>query len=281
MSLEALEKKNNITVVSAFFDINRERFINYSRTGEDYITSFLNYLNVDYNMIAFIDERFIDVVLKHYENSPFKNKKFIPINDEWLNKNIYAWQQLEKDKNIIASDYYKNLFKERIAGGFPENNYSEYNVINHCKIDFINYAIDNNFVGNDFICWTDFGYHRSILQNDPAMFPTNILDIQKFNKEKINCTLNEDVLPEDDDYIGVTMSGKVALTGSFYGGPVSLMKEFQELYHFCLQELYNNNISDDDQHVLLRCFLKRPDMFQLFKIGLGWPKALTTFQITE
>ena len=276
-----LEIKTNITVVSAFFNINRERFINYSRTGEDYIKSFLNYLNVDYNMIAFIDERYIDVVLKHYENSPFKNKKFIPINDEWLNKNIYAWQQLEKDKGIISSDYYKNLFKERIAGGFPENIYSEFNVINHCKIDFINYAITNNYVEGDFICWSDFGYHRSVLQNDPNMFPTNILDIQKFNKEKINCMLNEDVLPEDNDYIGVTMSGKVALTGSFYGGPVSLMKEFQELYHFCLQELYNNNISDDDQHMLLRCFLKRPDMFQLFKTELGWPKALTTFQITK
>ena len=62
-----------------------------------------------------------------------------------------------------------------------------------------------------------------------------------------------------------------------------LVKEHDQLLisYNAAKELYNNNISDDDQHVLLRCFLKRPDMFQLFKIGLGWPKALTTFQITE
>ena len=32
------------------------------------------------------------------------NKFFIPINKEWMDKNIYAWQQLHKSKKIMESN---------------------------------------------------------------------------------------------------------------------------------------------------------------------------------
>ena len=227
--------------------------------------AFYNYLDMDYKMIIFIDDRYLHQILEYYEKCKFKNKKFVSINKQWLFNNIYAWKQLDKDTRIMTSEFYKTLVEHRIMMGKPETIYSEYNIVNHSKIDFINYAINNNYVDDEFIFWSDFGYYNSILDNKRESFPTNILDLKKFNPKKINCMIRDNILPEDNNMINILLSGKVTLIGTFFGGPVNIMKQFQDLYHSCLEELYINNISDDDQHVLLRCYLKNPDFFQLFQ----------------
>jgi hypothetical protein len=81
----------------------------------------------------------------------------------------------------MESDYYRSLVNERIISGNPENIYADYNAINHSKIDFICYAINNNLINRDaFICWSDFGYFNSILHNNPSEYPINHIDITKF-----------------------------------------------------------------------------------------------------
>jgi hypothetical protein len=67
-------------------------------------------------------------------------------------------------------------------------------------------------------------------------------------------------------------------TGSFFAGPVNLMLELQKLYHMSLEELYTNNISDDDQHVYLRCYFNNPTIFDLYLSNQQWPKALPYFE---
>jgi hypothetical protein len=56
------------------------------------------------------------------------------------------------------------------------------------------------------------------------------------------------------------------------------MLKLQKLYHTSLKELYNNNISDDDQHIYLRCFLKEPNIFNLYLDSCQWPKGLCYFE---
>jgi hypothetical protein len=65
------------------------------------------------------------------------------------------------------------------------------------------------------------------------------------------------------------------ITGSFFSGPAKLMLELQTLYHISLNELYKNNISDDDQYVYFRCYLKNPTIFKLYVNNTAWPKAYT------
>ena len=60
-------------------------------------------------------------------------------------------------------------------------------LINHSKIDFIKFAIDNGYIKNTtLICWSDFGYYNSILHNNPEEFPQAHLDITRLNLDKIN-----------------------------------------------------------------------------------------------
>ena len=74
-------------------------------------------------------------------------------------------------------------------------------------------------------------------------------------------------------------TGKVTITGSFFVGPVKLMSEFQKLVHEIFREFQQNNISDDDQHLYLRCYLKNPEFFVLIQGNGSWPEALSVLQI--
>ena len=70
-----------------------------------------------------------------------KTTILIPINNEWLKKNSMSWKKNDISRDIMSSDKYIKNVSERIAGRTnPENIYSEYNTINHSKIDFINFS---------------------------------------------------------------------------------------------------------------------------------------------
>jgi len=266
---------NKIILISAFFDIGRENFKNSSRSVETYLNSFKNYYMYNYDMIVFIDDKYSNEFI-----NLDPNKIIIPINREWLIKNLKSWQQLDQVINIMNSDSYKELVQNRITNGNPENIYPEYNVINHSKIDFIKYAIDNNLVNsNNFICWSDFGYFNSILHNNPSEFPQFELDLEKFNKNKLNFFLRNQINEEDSDIIYTLLNAPEIFTGCFWGGSIENLEILYHLYHECLDELYNMNVSDDDQHIYLRCYLKNPEIFNLTINSEKWFQVLLDFQL--
>jgi hypothetical protein len=288
---------DKITIVTAFFDIDRKSWNSeHKRDASFYINSFLNYLDYSYDMVCYIDDRYIENILEKYKKSPYKNKMFIPINMKWLLENIDAWKKLEIDKEIINSNKYKELLQNRLhfmyPNGipetnrtnhlFPENEFSEYNIINHSKIDFIVHAINNNFINSKYTCWSDFGYFNSQHQGNSSTFPKSTLDINKFNEKKVSFILRRQINDIDTNMEYTLIFAPEVFTGTFFGGPTELMFSLQKLYHECIDELYYNFISDDDQHVYLRCCIKNPELFDLHVIeSIEWPKGLTIFSISD
>jgi len=262
---------SDVTIVTAFFNINRENMntnLNDNRKVNDYINEFMKYNSVNYKMVIFMDSRYSLNL-----NNP--NTIIIPIDISFLEKNIYAWQQLNLDSSIINSGGYRSLVKERISSGFIENISSEYNVIMHSKIDFLSYAVKEGFIKSGMVCWSDFGIFK-IFENE---LPTKPLDSLKMNTSRVNFCLRNELSPKDTDPFYTLQNAPETFTGGFYSIPVKLISEFQELYHSCLQELYSLGISDDDQHLLLRCYYKKPHLFELFLDTSKWPKGLVYFQI--
>jgi hypothetical protein len=102
--------------------------------------------------------------------------------------------------------------------------------------------------------------------------------ITKFNPNKLSFCLRNKLDNKDQDAIYTLVNAPETFTGGFFSGSSTLMIKLQELYHISLKELYNNNISDDDQHIYLRCFLKEPNLFNLYLDSFQWPKALCYFE---
>jgi len=283
----------DITLVTAFFDIGRQNWKNhdFKRTADFYIDSFLTYLNYPYKMVCYIDDRYINRVLEVYEASKYQNKQFIPINQEWLNNNIHAWNLIENDRQILNSDRYKNFLKGRLPLMYPEgvpetnvrehlcpeNIYAEYNIVNHSKIDFIMHAIKNNYINTYFTGWSDFGYFNTY-HSDNSPLPTGLIDTTKLDNNKISICLRRRVLEEDKDMFFTLLYAYELFIGAFYAGPTHIMERFQQLYHDCVIEMYKNGVSDDDQHVYIHMYKYDPDIFKLCIFGGDWPKALIVFQ---
>jgi len=285
---------DDITIVTAFFDIGRGFWANkYKRTTKFYIQSFLNYLDYPYKIICYVDDRCIDYILEHYTRSPHRCVTFIPINLKWLEHNIQAWKQLPKDREIMQSSRYREFIDHRknivypngVPPGkvgikvFPENEIPEYNAINHAKIDFINHAIKNGYIDTSITCWCDFGYFGTQHQNDKSTFPKDTLDKSRFSRDRITFFIQKEITEQDTDPRYMLICTPELFTGTFWGGPTNLMERLQGLYHECVEELYSVKISDDDQHIYLRCCLKDSNIFDL-KLNATdeWPKGLLFFE---
>uniref|UniRef100_A0A6C0DQE6 Uncharacterized protein n=1 Tax=viral metagenome TaxID=1070528 RepID=A0A6C0DQE6_9ZZZZ len=268
---------DDITIITSFLDIGRGEWNNeWRRQPQYYVDSFLIYLRYPYKMVCYIDDQFIDQVLNEYEKSEYKNKRFIPINKDWLTENIHAWQNFEKERGILSSEQFMKIIQQRfhfmdmknfdrtrnIEGYlFPENVYPEYTTVTHSKIDLMMHAINNNYVNTPYVSWCDFGIFYS--QHKDGKYPNSVLDINKMHREKITMCVSNNVSPKDSNMFFVLVFAPETFWGGFISGKKDLFSSLQTLYHECLDEMHNNNITDDEQHVYLRCYLKNPELFHL------------------
>jgi len=285
---------SDITLVTAFYDIGRENWeANFKRDVSFYIDSFLTYLDYDYKMICYIDDRYINKILEKYAESQYKNKLFIPINRNWLDENIHAWKNVERDRSIMQNKEYQDLLKSHrlpkmYPDGIPESNlrnhlcpenvFPEYNVVNHSKIDFIVHAIKNGYITTKFTGWTDFGYFKTY-HSDDSPLPSGTIDVNKLHPDKLIFNLRRQILEQDKDVYFTMIYAYELFIGAFYAGPTELMLPFQDLYHECVNEMLDKFVTDDDQHVYIQCYIKRPELMHLniFE-NQDWPKALIVYQ---
>jgi len=98
-----------------------------------------------------------------------------------------------------------------------------------------------------------------------------------FNRDKITLCSKNKIIEQYADPIYILQKAPIIIHGSFFGGSIKKLKELQTLYHEALEELYDINISDDDQHVYLRCFIKNPELFEIY-LTQNYPNALTYFE---
>ena len=256
-----------VTIVSAFFDINRSELIannNHHRKVDDYVSQFLKYPSY-YKIILFMDSRY-------KLNIP--GITIIPINISFLENEIYAWKCLNKDREVMNSENYKKLVGHRINQGYIENISPEYNSLMHAKVDFLNYAATNGYVTSGIVCWSDFGIYKIFEENHP----TEPLDSLKMNTLKVNVCLRNKIKQKDYNPYYTLQYAPETFTGGFFCLHVNNLPVFTELYHKSLNELYSLGISDDDQHVLLRCYYNSPELFELFLDQTKWPQGLIYFQ---
>ena len=263
----------SVSYVTAFLDLQRESWISFSRTFDAYLAAFTPFLSLftgsDSRFIVFIDKRHIHTVQRLVNGTP--NILLVEISEPFLETHSVLWRRLPRELEIIQSeDEYRRWTVHRQR--YPENTNPRYTLINHCKIDFVNLAMEKD-IHSEYFCWVDFGYFSK-----PENIPTALLDIEKLDKEKINYTLVSPVIPEEDrDYIYTLQVAPERIGGFFFFGSRKSMISYQKLYHKVHSKFQTLGIVDDDQHIALQCYFVEPSLFALHYVG-GWHKALIAFQ---
>ena len=264
--------------VTAYLDIGRETWTHFQRTFDWYFNSFIPLVNMFksisneeralYDFIIFIDSKYYDKV-KEYVGD-INNIVVIPINETFMENNIFAWSKLERETEIMSSKEYKKLISHRL--NCPETNNPKYTIINHSKIDFVCFATILSTC--QYFCWVDFGYC-----GNEERTPSYLLNIDLFDKDKINYTLIQPITEKDKNIIFTLSDPRDVVAGCFFLGSREKIEEYQKLYHSVLEMFQDKNLADDDQHLVIQCKARNPDLF-FFDCLNGWHRALVHYQKT-
>ena len=262
-----------VCIVTAFMDIGRDVWKVYSRTVNEYFTSFIPYLRMDHHVIVFIDDKHYKALQKLVSaDVNAAEVTIIPINWEWMKTNIYAYGKIEMERKIMETLSFQNIIQHRKE--CPETYSAEYNSMQHSKIDFVCYAINNKLSKAEYFAWSDFGYFKTFDMQPQSQIGK--LDLNKFKLDKINFQTINPVSDEDRNIIYTLRCAPEKIGGFFYLGSGELLKEYQSLYHRIYDGFHRLGLVDDDQHFMLQSYFEKKELFHLWDMG-GWHKIYTNF----
>jgi protein YibB len=223
-----LKSKNEMTVITAFFDIQRDQWnaangkkSKFSRTNDDYFEYFSRLAKIQNDLIIYTEEKFAEKILKiRSELRIAKTTVVIVVSDLFGNSLI---KKMNEKINNVLSDYFRDYVYKPDS---PEYNSSRYITVNALKACFVQDAIDCGYVNTDQSAWIDFGYCRSEEVLDPNI--TWTFDC----KGKINLfhLKNLDSIPVFE----VVRSGNVYIQGGHILAPNDkwiYLKKLEKLKH--------------------------------------------------
>jgi len=242
-----------IIFITAFKDINRTNWSKFERSTELYINYFYTLAdNIKYKLIVYLEKNVKELVTKNKqfnENIIFEDLNIV---------NTFFDKFIENDKKIIENDIYKNKIPD-YRKELPEHLYSEYNLINHIKINFIKHT-KNKYSDYLFYSWIDFGRMNESIDNVPKEIDISLLPNNKITYHFVN----DPPLNKIDD-VEMLKSNVVYLLGSSFIVPNNLVEDFEILWENKLIKWQENYITDDDQNLVLQLYFDNPNLFHKIK----------------
>lgn len=245
---------SDITIVTAYFDINRSEWNNFNRSSNQYIDYFKFWAGIKNNMIIYTEkkyEKIITTIRKTYGND--KKTQVIVIEDiKKLDTELYS-----RMSNAAIND---NPKKFRILHNNPEVWNVDYNYIMMLKPWFVKDAIDRGMT-SETIAWVDFGFnHGGKYYTKPEEF--NFLWNYKFS-DKINIFTLKDL--DSEPIYNITRNMDAYITAGMIVGPSYLWGEFWRLMRKCMISLNRVGLMDDDQTIILMSIREKPEIFDIHK----------------
>lgn len=241
---------SSIIFTTAYKDICRELWNHYGRTNERYFAAFRNLAeHVQYKLVVYLENDIKDEVLK---KGPFSdNIIFVDMRTVNTFYDIF----LELDKKIISSEQYKRLIPHERSVN-PEHVFSEYNMINHSKVNFLQNT-RTLFPEYDYYAWIDFGSINENVTNIPKTMNFDMLS----PKIIYHCLQNPHYPRRDE--INMLQTFDIYFTGSSFIVHRDLVSDFETLYKQKIVEWQSKSITDDDQNLVLQIYYDHPELFQL------------------
>jgi hypothetical protein len=242
--------ENSNLFVTAFKDIGRNNWNAYYRRNiDEYFNNFGRLLKCGFKLICFCDYEIGEILKNKYNfNSIYS----------YDSDNTF-FKYLNKQREIINSDYFNNLIKHRKL--YPECSIPEYNIVNHNKVIFLKRA-KQLFPNYTHYTWIDFGFmseDQYIISN----FNWNLLNNNKIQYSKL-CNKNIKYI----DPITNCKEASELISGGSFIVPNQLIEWYCDEYEKMILYFQELNIVDDDQAICLQIYFKNIHLF--FLSDTGW-----------
>jgi hypothetical protein len=226
-----------ITLVSAFFDIDREKRGD-GRRLEEYKEWIKCTLQLNCNLYIITEPRFIDF-MKSHRPSEYHHKTVFKA--DTLENAIY-YKYLPRMQEIINSTEYKSRIMHPTR---VECNLAEYNVIQYSKFGWLLDAIKDNLFQSDYFFWIDIGISRFFENMDLSVeYPRSNI-IQKLLlpecRDKFIIQQRHDLqkFPIDNNFIWRSDN---LVKGGIFGGSIQIITNISEK----LEKVFNNVMLDNN-----------------------------------
>lgn len=249
-----MKNENKITIVTAFFPINRDNWAGFGRSNQKYYDWFEFWANIQNDLIIYTDQeskKYVeDIRIKKYGR---KNTKIIVI-DDYTTIDVEFYESIKK---ATENDLNK---KFHIYENNPESWNTNYNYLMNLKSWFVTDAIKNHNV-KGMISWLDFGFnHGGEYYTKHEEF--NFLWDYKFSDKMHFFNVN------DIDDIPIFHSIKMMSTyiqGCVIVSPDNLWQELWKSVRNNILFLNKTGLMDDDQIFYLYFYKEFPEKCELHK----------------
>ena len=250
---------NNISIVTAFFDIGRGEWTpdkglpHYlHRTNDIYLERFARLAQLENDITVFTSEDLVPRVTEICKDRLDRTTiiKFDPVQYfSRMRNSIIEVQRSESFKQRLNPSQYKN----------PEYWNPDYVLVTNLKAYFTNMACVLGKTKNDMVAWIDFGYCRNdsnITQSKTWNYNFDPTKIHLFNYKDYDGKPIDQVVLDNDVYI---LGAKVVAHKKMW----QVMEDLMFASH---DKLFRDGLVDDDQGLWLMSCLKQPESFELHRI---------------
>jgi len=248
------------TIVTAFFDINRDNWNKYSRSVDKYFNNAKRIFTLKDNFIVFTQPEFIDRITKLCPT----NTVIIPLNIT----DLYWYKHYNVISSIMNSPKFKNWL---VNPNCPEVTQPLYDIIMYNKTKFVKQAIESNPFNSSHFVWLDFGIHDNMFTDD--MLNTKLLP--NGVDDKIHFLCRNYPSQSDLDINTFFKSNTNKFAGTMFSGSREYMLKFDQLLEADILDAFAQGVVDCDQSFFSNVYLKNPDIFVLH-FG-DWPELIKNY----
>ena len=250
---------NDITIVTAFYNIKRENWSGFERSDDKYFEYFEHWARMKNRIIVYVEN---DVHKRRVEQI---REKF-GLTD--MTTVIVTGKCEEIDPELY--DEIKTATENELQKGFhvheksPEAWSALYNYIMILKGWFLQDAIKRNLVTDDTAAWLDFGFGHGI-DTYPLAEEFDFCWRYDFVSDKITMFYLKEL--DERPVFDIICTGAVYFLGFMIVGRKQYWPEFWNLMRRSMLELNATGLVDDDQTIMYMAYRKRPELFHIERTG--------------
>ena len=264
---------DEITIVTAFYDIGRAEWKGFERSAKKYLKYFEFWAGLKNELIVYTSKEFEKEILNIRKKFKLENKTKVIVKE-------YKSFDLDALKGIyrVFKEYDQSLNRALSNLNLPEITQPLYCYITYIKPLIVADAIKNDLT-SDKILWLDFGFNHGGFDifTDKEQFnfalkaqPNLGLDEHKINCFKLYDDINKMNMPN------IYLSLKFSIAGPlFYGNKKAYLKMSMD-FHEALRVFLSFNIADDDQAIIEWCIRNKKEHYNILK-SYTWCDSLFFF----
>ncbi|MCU9612324.1 hypothetical protein OEV98_01955 [Caldibacillus lycopersici] len=245
---------SEISIVTAYFHINRENWKGFERSTEDYLAYFDFWARIQNNLIVYTNRHTASEVLSIRKKYNLDHKTKVIIVEDIYSIDEELYQSIVR---TIANPFFR---KFRLRPTNPETIIPEYIYLTLLKSWFVKDAIQKGYVAGK-VAWLDFGFnHGGKCYSESSEFDF----LWEFDfDEKINLFTLRDI--DDTPIFEIVRKMEDYITAGLIVAPDFLWIKLWKLTREAELVLNKSGMADDEQTIMVMVYRENPEIFTLHK----------------